>query len=62
MGTESLIENVCNALHNKTEVEFDQKKINFKAPFERISITEAIIKYTGHDISNKNEDERLQRG
>ena len=55
--TESLIENVCNALHNKTEVEFDQKKINFKAPFERISITEAIIKYTGHDISNKNEDE-----
>ena len=55
--TESLIEKVCLEIHGKTKVEFDSKKIDFKAPYERISITEAIIKYTGYDISGKNESE-----
>ena len=55
--TESLIEKVCLELHGKTKLEFDSKKIDFKAPYERISITEAIIKYTGYDISGKNEDD-----
>ena len=55
--TESLIEKVCIEIHGKTKVEFDSKKIDFKAPYERISITEAIIKYTGYDISGKNESE-----
>jgi len=55
--TESLIEKVCLEIHNKTKVEFDSKKIDFKAPYERISITDAIIKYTGYDISGKNESE-----
>ena len=55
--TESLIEKVCLELHGKTKVEFDSKKIDFKAPYERISITEAIIKYTGYDISDKNESD-----
>ena len=55
--TESLIEKVCLEIHSKTKVEFDSKKIDFKAPYERISITEAIIKYTGYDISGKNESE-----
>ncbi len=55
--TESLIEKVCLEIHGKTKVEFDSKKIDFKAPYERISITEAIIKYTGYDISGKNEND-----
>ena len=55
--TESLIEKVCLEIHGKTKVEFDSKKIDFKAPYERMSITEAIIKYTGYDISGKNESE-----
>lgn len=55
--TESLIEKVCLEIHNKTKVEFDSKKIDFKAPYERISITDAIIKYTGYDISGKSESE-----
>ena len=55
--TESLIEKVCLEIHGKTKVEFDSKKIDFKAPYERISITEAIIKYTGYDISDKNESD-----
>ena len=55
--TESLIEKVCLEIHGKTKIEFDSKKIDFKAPYERISITDAIIKYTGYDISGKNESE-----
>ena len=55
--TESLIENVCLEIHGKTKVEFDSITIDFKAPYERISITEAIIKFTGHDISGKSESE-----
>ena len=55
--TESLIEKVCLEIHGKTKVEFDSIKIDFKAPYERISITEAIIKYTGYDISGKNESD-----
>ena len=55
--TESLIEKVCLEIYGKTKVEFDSKKIDFKAPYERISITDAIIKFTGYDISGKNESE-----
>ena len=55
--TESLIEKVCLEIHGKTKVEFDSTKIDFKAPYERMSITEAIIKYTGYDISGKNEND-----
>ena len=55
--TESLIEKVCLDIHNKTEIEFDSKLINFKAPYERISMIDAIKKFTNHDISNMNESE-----
>tara|TARA_Y100001935_G_scaffold255199_1_gene267057 strand:- start:1115 stop:2800 length:1686 start_codon:yes stop_codon:yes gene_type:complete len=55
--TESLIEKVCKEINGKTGVTYDSKKIDFKAPYERISITDAIIKYTGYDISGKNESE-----
>ena len=55
--TESLIEKVCLEIHNKTQIKFGQNIIDFKAPYERISITDAIKKYTGFDISNKSEEE-----
>ena len=53
--TETLIEKVCLEINNKTEIEFDSKSINFKAPYERISIIDAIKKFTGHDISGMDE-------
>ena len=55
--TESLIEKVCLGIHNKTEIQFDSKSIDFKAPYERLSIIDAIKKFTGYDISNMNESE-----
>ena len=55
--TESLLEQVCIELNGDTSINFDSKKISFKTPFKRISIYDAIKKYTGYDISNMKEDE-----
>ncbi len=55
--TESLIEKVCLDIHNKTEIQFDSNSIDFKAPYERLSIIDAILKFTGYDISDMNETE-----
>jgi len=55
--TESLLEKVCIELNGNSSINFDSKKISFKKPFKRISIYDAIKKYTGYDISNMQEDE-----
>ena len=55
--TESLIEKLCIDIHGRTEVQFDSKSINFKAPYERLSLIDAIKKFTSYDISNMNESE-----
>ena len=55
--TESLLEKVCIELSGDTSITFDSKKISFKKPFKRITIFDAIKKYTGYDISNMQENE-----
>lgn len=53
--TEQLLEKVALALHGTTEVQVGDKIINFKAPFKRISIFDAIKEHTGIDVSTMNE-------
>jgi lysyl-tRNA synthetase class 2 len=55
--TESLIEKVCLEINGKTKIEYDSKQIDFKAPYDRISMFDAIKKFTGYDISSMNENE-----
>ena len=55
--TESLLEKVCIELNGDTSITFDSKTISFKKPFKRITIFDAIKKYTGYDISNMQENE-----
>ncbi len=55
--TEKMIEKVALALHGTTEVTFGDKTFNFKAPFARLSMTDAIKQETGFDITGKSEDE-----
>ena len=55
--TESLIEKVCIELNGDSSINFDSKKISLKKPFKRISIYDAIKKYTGYDISSMDENE-----
>ena len=52
--TESLLEKVAIELNNSTIVKLNDKEINFKAPFKRISILESIKEYTGFDVSQMN--------
>jgi len=54
---EKMIEQVAVALHASTKVKVGEHEIDFKAPWPRIPMYEAIEKETGHDLSNKSEDE-----
>lgn len=53
--TEKMLEKVANELHGTTEVRVGEQKINFKAPFKRIGILDAIKEETGIDISAMDE-------
>jgi len=53
--TEQLFEKIALTLHGKTELQVGDKTINFKAPFKRISILDAIKENTGIDISGMDE-------
>ena len=55
--TESLIEKVCIELNGNTKIQYDSKLIDFKAPYEKISMFDAIKKFTGYDISRMDENE-----
>ena len=58
--TESLLEKVAIELNNSTIVKLNDKEINFKAPYKRISILESIKEYTGIDVSQMNVNELFE--
>jgi lysyl-tRNA synthetase class 2 len=53
--TEQLFEKIAMTLHGKTELTVGDTTINFKAPFRRITIMEAIQENTGIDIAAMDE-------
>ncbi|MFM9422353.1 MAG: hypothetical protein RIR06_814 [Bacteroidota bacterium] len=55
--TEEMIEHVATQALGTTDVQFGDKSISFKAPFARVSMTDAILQHTGFDITGKTEDE-----
>ncbi|HVM87230.1 MAG TPA: lysine--tRNA ligase [Puia sp.] len=55
--TEQLLEKVAVALNGSTKITVGDKEIDFKAPYKRIAILDAIKEKTGIDISNMNEEE-----
>ena len=57
---EQLLEHCAIAVNQTTETTFGAHQINFKAPYKRITMTDAIKEHTGFDISNKTEDEIRQ--
>ncbi len=54
--TEEMIERVALALHGTTKVMMGEKEIDFKRPFKRITMFDAIKEHTGIDISNMDEE------
>ena len=55
--TENLLEYCANEVNGTTEATFGEHKINFKAPYARVTMTNAIKQFTGYDISGKSEAE-----
>jgi len=55
--TEEMIERVALALHGTTKVQLGEVEIDYKRPFKRVTMYDAIKEYTGFDISGKSEDE-----
>ena len=55
--TEQLLEFICLQVLGTTKVRVGDKEIDFKAPFKRITMLDAIKEHTGIDISQMNEEE-----
>lgn len=55
--TEKMIEQVALTLHGSTKVQVGEHEIDFKAPWPRIPMFEAIEKETGHNLYKKNLEE-----
>ena len=55
--TEALLEKITMDVHGTTELTVGDHKINFKAPYPRVSILEAIQTHTGIDVSEMNEEQ-----
>ena len=57
---ENLLEYCAKEVNGSSEVTFGVHKINFKAPYERVTMTQSIIDFTGFDISGKSEAELFE--
>jgi len=55
--TERLLEHCAKAVNGTTKATFGKHQIDFKAPYPRVTMTEAIKQFTGFDITGKTEDE-----
>ncbi len=55
--TERLLEHCALAVNGTTEATFGEHKIDFRAPYKRISMTDSIKEFTGFDITGKSEEE-----
>jgi lysyl-tRNA synthetase class 2 len=55
--TENLLEHCANEVNGTTEAVFGDHQVNFKAPYARVTMTDAIKQFTGFDISGKSESE-----
>ncbi|HAH59742.1 MAG TPA: lysine--tRNA ligase, partial [Bacteroidales bacterium] len=55
--TEEMLERVALGLHHKTDLKVGDKMIDFKRPFRRLTMIDAIRDYAGVDITGKSEDE-----
>jgi lysyl-tRNA synthetase class 2 len=54
--TEQLLEHAAIAVNGHSVAEVDGKQIDFKAPYKRITMYDAIKEHTGFDISAMDED------
>ncbi|GAB7257010.1 lysine--tRNA ligase [Polaribacter sp. KT 15] len=54
---EKLLEHCAIAVNGTSEATFGEHKIDFKAPYARVTMADSIKHFTGFDITGKTEDE-----
>ena len=55
--TEKLIEHCAIAVNGTTKAKFGEHEIDFKAPYKRVTMRDAILEFTDFDILDKTEEE-----
>ena len=55
--TERLLEHCAIAVNGTTKATFGAQTVDFKAPYPRVTMTNAIKQFTGFDITGKTEEE-----
>ena len=55
--TEQLLERISTEVNGSTELTIDGRAISFKAPFRRVTMTDAIREKTGYDITGQSEEQ-----
>ena len=55
--TEQLLEYICLSVLGTTKVKVGEREIDFKAPYHRVTMLDAIHEHTGIDVSGMNEEE-----
>ena len=55
--TENLLEHCAKVVNGNTKTKFGEHEIDFKAPYPRVTMREAILKFTAFDIDAKTEEE-----
>lgn len=58
--TEQMVETVALAMNGTTKAMIGDREVDFKCPFNRVKMSDAIKEYTGFDITGKSEDEIRQ--
>ncbi len=58
--TENLLEHCAISVNGTSETTFGEHKVDFKAPYARVTMTDSIRHFTGFDISGKNETELFE--
>ncbi len=58
--TEQLLEHCAIAVNGTTKATFGEHEIDFKAPYKRVTMRQAIIDFTGFDIDGKSEAELFE--
>ena len=54
---ENMLEKICLDVNGTTDVKIGDNTVSFKAPFRRVTMTDAIKEHTGFDITGKTEEE-----
>ena len=55
--TEQMLEHICLSVLGTTKVKLGEREIDFKAPYRRVTMLDAIHEHTGIDVSGMNEEE-----